>query len=967
MVDSLISANSAHRNMGGLGLEFNDYARVENTVIESNKARLQGGGIWVGRDSNVTLIKTEVLRNQAGGDAGGVCLDGGGALWVSAGSTISDNIAIGHGGGIEARPGSVLYLMESEVNNNSANDGAGLWANANTVVANTSNLTRNTAVSSGGGLFIAKAKVQLGPQLVIRANSVGSLGGGLLARDASLLLATESKFIDNKAPQGGGLYLLDSTGATLIDCLVQDNVASSRAGGLFADAGCALEVQGGHFRGNMAKHTNTQHGQGGALAVFTSHFSLSQVNFTRNVAGFQGGAVYHSVDCPDPSQAPTLSAVGFDQNTAVSGGGGAVFFRDTRCSRDCPVCLRGPAVFARNGTTTHEESVADNDTVSSGCFCQDNVATYGADFASGPVALLAPRHVSVSFRRPFELVATLVDAWGSPVMGWATLDQSFARLSLQPGVAFNTSLVPSSIQQAINHTNGQAAFTELYLKGRINSLAVAVLQYFYSSREQAAAVSNSTNFTIAGCGPGYVPNADQTECNTCPFGTYGGGQLAVCLPCPLGALCPDPAFPPLASQEHWEDLSVHSSVAFKRCWPGYCCRNGTHGCKADRPTDPQLVWDTRVCAPHRTGVLCGDCLSGYFSKGLEGDCIACERTDSGLVTGYTLALIALSIFFLKPESRGTFSGTKAVLIFFIQNVPIVSSEDFVGVVINFFSFALPVSSDKESGRCLPISQLTYTLFPFYATLAVLGVFCFIYLCALATLRCCTLCSSPKGEKCKLVVNKVFSPSPYGATGGTTSVQTYRSLDQVMLTGLLHCFLFVFTPLTQACLHLVNCQEVGGTKVLTAAPTITCWERPHLGWGVFAIVFLCTFCTTVPVFVMRKALEYDLVYQEISADKYQPNYARYVLVDLARRFILIAIAQLAFAPGYKVLCTCVVLAIFLLISERRLPYLEPIDNHLEIVVLYGLLLLVAAEAKMFTALHIKVPNVACFFGQSEITR
>ncbi len=141
--DSTLSRNRADRG-GGLhvdGLQMAQPAevRIENTLIERNFARLQGGGVYCRGGASIDLAGNSRIQSN-GYDAQGTVVDSGGGAhidnctWHQSGGLIASNRAKLRGGGMLAEGGSSVLMewangaeasAQPRVDGNSAGDSFG--------------------------------------------------------------------------------------------------------------------------------------------------------------------------------------------------------------------------------------------------------------------------------------------------------------------------------------------------------------------------------------------------------------------------------------------------------------------------------------------------------------------------------------------------------------------------------------------------------------------------------------------------------------------------------------------------------------------------------------------------------------------------------------------------------------------------------------------------------------------------
>lgn len=276
---STLHANStgpSPGNGGGFHLTGAGTVRVINSIVASNSAANEGGGLWNSASGSMIVRVTQIHGNTASGDpldagGGGVHNDGG-VLAMSV-VTIDGNSAdglAGSGGGVLNVSGGTVTIANSTISNNSAQRaGGGVEANgANTTLWNTDLLgnTTGAAPGNGGGLHLtgtADIHVVGGE---VSGNTAASEGGGLW----------------NSA--GGTMFVRNTT---LNDNTASGALADNGGGALFNDGG-TLTVRNASMDGNAADGAA---GSGGAILNDGGTLSVALSTLSSNTASRAGGAI----------------------------------------------------------------------------------------------------------------------------------------------------------------------------------------------------------------------------------------------------------------------------------------------------------------------------------------------------------------------------------------------------------------------------------------------------------------------------------------------------------------------------------------------------------------------------------------------------------------------------------------------------------------------------------------------------
>lgn len=185
--------------------DFNDPSPAQTvsiigvTITHGNAEN--GGGMWV-KNVALDLQNSIVSSNEATQQGGGILLD---ATTIPARITrtmIVHNRAAGLGGGIHVGAESVARISNSTVARNTAMQGGGLFANgASQSSIDTTTFADNTSQSTGGGIFLSsgepKPTMTIATTSLVGNKAVGS-GGAIL--DAGRLTLGSSVVTGNNVP-----------------------------------------------------------------------------------------------------------------------------------------------------------------------------------------------------------------------------------------------------------------------------------------------------------------------------------------------------------------------------------------------------------------------------------------------------------------------------------------------------------------------------------------------------------------------------------------------------------------------------------------------------------------------------------------------------------------------------------------------------------------------------------------------
>lgn len=349
--DVSIRNNIAITRGGGFYLETSNDVIINNIIIEQNKAPL-GGGLYLDR-SNALIQQNQIRSN---GDSattllgGGLFLDNSSASIISntitaniaangagvyaeggsdniSGNTITNNKALntgaelGRGGGCYTGAGST-NVNNNVIQGNQAILGAGCFAQNSEAIYRLNQIIENVASNSGGGLYLlnsSEATIQENFINLNRANStLENNGGGGLFVSSSNATIRNNTVTNNTANAGGGLYLFSFSNANVEENNVSNNTATQNGGAFF------IKLSNAQLNRNTITSNRTVQGNGGGIYIELSSAALLENTIEQNAAILGGGGVYL-----DKGNGASLESDSIRNNTARDGAGIFIFSTDT--------------------------------------------------------------------------------------------------------------------------------------------------------------------------------------------------------------------------------------------------------------------------------------------------------------------------------------------------------------------------------------------------------------------------------------------------------------------------------------------------------------------------------------------------------------------------------------------------------------------------------------------------------------
>jgi hypothetical protein len=359
--DTVISDSSALHG-GGIALIGVSQLSILRSSISGNNASAvgflgAGGGLW-NDGGTMTITDSELIGNSTSGAVGNAH---GGALAISSGivtishTAATGNSADGAGGAIFQAVSTVgtLMLIESTIDNNTADQGGGLAIIAGTVVIDRSSVSGNTA-ENGGGLFLNGTPTVMIHGTTINGNSASGSGGGISVWNAVTLTIDSNSTISGNTVDhaGGGLWSIGiRADVTVSDTVIEANSAGRLAGGVY-NGGGSMQILSSQVRDNSANNSIGASGGGGIVNV-DGTMQIDTSNISDNSTLSSGGGVYN-VRGTLAIQRTTIDGNGASRDGGgISNSGGTVSVNsDTTISRNVAGGDGGAIAIADGGSAT---------------------------------------------------------------------------------------------------------------------------------------------------------------------------------------------------------------------------------------------------------------------------------------------------------------------------------------------------------------------------------------------------------------------------------------------------------------------------------------------------------------------------------------------------------------------------------------------------------------------------------------
>ena len=280
--DVIVSGCKASTNSSwhgdGAGIYVKSGAIImENSTLSANVASAYGGGIYVNENGWLTMRGSNTITGCSAGSGGAICVSG--ATVNITNCTITGNTAPnGNGGGIYTKK------TDSKASTITIKDGAIIGG----IGTGEANKATGTGPDNGlgGGIYIGEGcslKVQSGAKII--GNEATQDGGGIYLNKIDAHGEMSSGEIrNNKAGNGGGVYIAGGTGVTkhasftLKVGTIIANTATGSGGGVEAFGGGIFTMEGGTI-----EH-NTAHNHGGGVQVLSGTMNMTGGSIESNTA-----------------------------------------------------------------------------------------------------------------------------------------------------------------------------------------------------------------------------------------------------------------------------------------------------------------------------------------------------------------------------------------------------------------------------------------------------------------------------------------------------------------------------------------------------------------------------------------------------------------------------------------------------------------------------------------------------------
>ena len=378
-----ISDNYSDGDGGGVYVDILAQASFTNCSITGNGTDdFAGGGVYVGYLAQTIFTDCSIADNYAGDfGGGGVYVRGGRATMTNC--SIVGNETTDGGGGLCVDFAGEATLDNCEISDNTVGQydqwqvgdfsGGGVRVQSGRATLTNCTIENNVATKGGGGVYVARLGEATLTNCSITENVVNKndgnssqssqsrqipVGGGVYVEGRVTLNNCEIE--GNIAEEGGGAFVEEGE-ATLTECSVSSNEATSRLGGglsvyegrvnlndcsITSNAGTGVDIQQGEatlidcaITGNKVESTFSVRG-GGVYVGDISQATLTNCSIVGNEAA-EGGGVYldgYAVGMlTNCAIIDNVANCGDEESSAGYGGGVYLFYSSVGILTNCTV------------------------------------------------------------------------------------------------------------------------------------------------------------------------------------------------------------------------------------------------------------------------------------------------------------------------------------------------------------------------------------------------------------------------------------------------------------------------------------------------------------------------------------------------------------------------------------------------------------------------------------------------------
>jgi hypothetical protein len=183
--DITVNGNLITRNNGGGVYNKNSEYELRNVLIQENFITGKGGGVYNENClSGMVINSAQISNNHANSGAGVANVSG---MPVIKASTLKNNFASAHGGGVYNDGSGAVVRDLSVLTGNDALSGGGIYNVHSTTYVYNSTITANES-DYGAGVYNAISNATVFDRVKVKDNLAARLGGAFYIEETAMLL-----------------------------------------------------------------------------------------------------------------------------------------------------------------------------------------------------------------------------------------------------------------------------------------------------------------------------------------------------------------------------------------------------------------------------------------------------------------------------------------------------------------------------------------------------------------------------------------------------------------------------------------------------------------------------------------------------------------------------------------------------------------------------------------------------------
>ena len=685
-------------------------SRITNCIFRNNvnlnesDAGVRGAAVY-GESSNLIVTGSVFLNNRA--------LSGGGAFVTNCtvsftNSTFMANFASTGGAGVYVIQSTVNFNKTEFISNSVGNEGGaiGMFFSRATFAMDTVFRNNTANASFGGAMAVGNSELEFNGDVTFDTNAAQLIGGAILAFGTRMLFNAGVCFEGNTAQYGGAIMAAEESSIMFVNTAVFQNNTAVYGGSIYvtvsnmsfsglstiynntANYGGGIYASNSNLelKGTVNVTANTAVNGGGLLLTTNSKFYLlpnTAVYLIRNRAGVTGGAI-EVVDsaplvyCLDPTDFTSFNILGecffqIQTNTNTSVGSSEIL-------ANLNTSLHFDSNYASEGGSDVFGGTIDSCTFSHVFYCPEDTCDFKS---SGDVFdLISSTAIPNEF---VDISSQPLHTCSCTTSGPNCSDSPIIRRvypggSLQiPVVALGqrNGSVPAVIQTS---ASSKIRFRDLEYTQRINNTCANLQFTILTSVEEMQ--EGVELFAQGPCSQEGRSLVIQIEILSCPHGFVFSSTNQACV-------CDE------RLKRFTSTCDVDSATIFRPrnidFWVGYDSDSQglilRNQCPFDYCTSDDVYVSVDnsniLCNFNRSGILCGECSSGFSAVFGSSRCLQCTNDRLSLLLAFAFAGIVL-VFFLFLLKLTVAAGTIHGLIFYANVVQANSALFFPSGVTNVF-------------------------------------------------------------------------------------------------------------------------------------------------------------------------------------------------------------------------------------------------------------------------------------------